>query len=272
MLLESLVGILMSRTLPDPLSLLLGTAIWVEKGREHCALVAPLPSDPERVVDLHRVEVARLARLGEGRPDTLAEALVPPRLQALLEAGPRALHRARTALAYAEKWRRRGDIPEILAPPLREVRMLACLPHPAALRRTDGSPLEPLLARGPGAMLGCLPRPTLAAVGWTGEGPAGYCLAVEDVRGAVLGAWLNPDFNFRGLLELRMGEHRRTAHMDGWEGLALPPLLPGEVQLLPAPRLRALPELMPGSAFALKAAFETLELSLAEELVHPTLQ
>lgn len=262
----------MPRTPPDRLPLRLGTALLEEGGRVRHALVAPLPSDPSRIVDLHRVEIARLTRLGEGRPESMAEVLMPSGLQALLEAGPRALQRTRLTLAYAEKWHRRGDLPGLLAPSLNQVQLLACLPVPTDVRRSDGSPMDPLLVRGPGSTLGRLPQPSLAAVGWHGGGVAGYCLAVEDAHGAVLGAWLNPDFGFRGALELRVRDHRRAAPMEAWEGLELPRLQPGEVRFLPSPRLRVLPELVPGTAFSLKTSFETLELSLGEELVHPTLQ
>ncbi|NTV76339.1 MAG: hypothetical protein HGA66_19325, partial [Holophaga sp.] len=45
----------------------LGTACWAEGPTERRALVAQLPSDPARVVDLNRLERLRLAKLGEGR-------------------------------------------------------------------------------------------------------------------------------------------------------------------------------------------------------------
>lgn len=262
----------MSRPSPDRLPLRLGTARWRECGRERTVLVAPLPSAPHLVVDLHRVEIARLARLGEGAPEALAAALVPPRLLPLLEAGPRGFRRARLALAYAEKWLLRGDLPEVLARPMAEVCLLPCLPDPVLLCRADGSRLESPTVGGSGTVLGRLPQPTLAAVGWSTGGPAGFCLAVEDVRGVVLGAWLDADFELRGTLEIRMGDRRRTAPMEVWEGLELPRLRPAEVRLLPPPRFRSLPELGPGMAFSLKTRFETLELTLGDDLVHPTVQ
>ena len=265
------MGIFMSKP-AERLPLFLGTAIWTEEGRERFVLVAPLPSDPSRVVDLHRIEVARLTRLGEGRPEAMAEVLVPSRLQSLLESGPRAFQRARVALAYAEKWHRRGDLPESLALPLDRVRLLACLPEPMELRGADGQALETHPLQGPGAILGRLPQPTVALVGWRGSGLAGCCLAVEDTRGVVLGAWLNPDLEFEGHLELWVGDHRRTSPMAIWEGMELPHLGPGAIQLLPAPRFRALSALVPGAVFHVKAHFETLMLALSDELVHPTLQ
>ncbi|MDP2874609.1 MAG: hypothetical protein Q8O00_00405 [Holophaga sp.] len=258
--------------LVDRLPLCLGTAVWMEEGRERQALVAPLPSDPSRIVDLHGIEVARLTRLGEGRPDALAEVLLPSRLQSLLESGPRAFHRARLALAYAEKWHRRGDLPELLAFPLSHVRLLACLPEPLGMRSANGQILDTHQVQGPGAILGRWPQPTLAMVGWRGGGLAGYCLALEDAHGAVLGAWFKPDMDFEGNFELWVGDHRRTSPMATWLDMELPRLGPGEIQLLPSPRFRALPELVPGATFRLKAPFETLELSLGDELVHPTLQ
>jgi len=262
----------MSKRSAEGLTLRLGTALWVENGQARQVMVAPLPSDPSRVVDLHRVEIARLSRLGEGRPRAMAEVLVPATLQGVLEAGPRGFHRAHRALAYAEKWHQRGDLPDLLAPLMAAMTMLACLPEPRALRRADGCPLGQLPVQGPGAVVGCPPQPTLAAVGWQGDGPAGFCLAVEDLHSVVLGAWLQPDFSFRGALELRTGRYRRTLPMDAWEGLDIPPLAAGEIQLLPPARYKALSDVVPGMTFSLKAPFETLDLSLGEELVHPTLQ
>jgi len=250
----------------------LGTAILGEGPTERHALVAPLPSDPGRVLDLNLLERARLAKLGEGRPDLLADVLVPASLQKVLEAGPRGIQRLRQAVAYAEKWHRRGDLPEALAPARMSIRLLACLPRPAQVCRADGLPLDRLAIQGPGAILRKLPHPTLAAVGQHGGRPAGFCLAVEDVQGLVLGAWLALDFELQGALELHGAGHRRVAPLDAWEGLELPPLGPGEVRLLPPPRLKAMPDLVPGADFRVRIAFETLEISLARELVHPTLQ
>jgi len=250
----------------------LGTALLGGGASPRQALVAALPSDPDRLVDLNPMERARQAKLGEGRPERLAEVLAPASLREVLEAGPRALQRLRQTVAYAEKWYRRGDLPETLAPRLTDIQMLPCLPRPSLLRRGDGTHLDRLAVQGPGAELHCLPLPTLAAVGQHGGHPAGFCLALEDLHGAVLGAWLEVDFAWTGHLTLRVGGRQRSAPLEAWEGLALPSLRPGEVLLLPHPRLKSLPELSPGGAFTLQVGAEILSLSLAKELLHPTLQ
>lgn len=253
-------------------SLRLGTALLGGAAPQRQILVAALPSDPNRVVDLNQMERARQAKLGEGRPDRLADALAPPSLREVLEAGPRALHRLRQTVAYAEKWLRRGDLPETLAPRLAEIRLLACLPRPSLLRRGDGTHLDRFAVHGPGAELHRLPSPTLAAVGQYGGQPAGFCLALEDLQGAVLGAWLEVDFLWSGHLILKVAGRQRSALLETWEGLVLPPLRPGEVLLLPHPQLKPLPELVPGAAVTLQAGAEVLPLSLGAELLHPTLQ
>ena len=119
----------------EVIPLRLGTAVLGGAEPQRQILVAALPSDSNRVVDLNRMERARQAKLGEGRPDRLADAHAPTSLREVLEAGPRALQRLRQTLAYAEKWHRRGDLPETLAPRLAEIRLLACLPRPSLLRR-----------------------------------------------------------------------------------------------------------------------------------------
>ena len=121
-------------------------------------------------------------------------------------------------------------------------------------------------------MLHCLPHPTLAAVGQYGGLPAGFCVALEDLQGAILGAWLEVDFSWTGFLALRAGGRHRSAPLDAWEGLGLPVLRPGEVMLLPPPRLKTLPGLVPGAAFTVEVGGDVLPLSLGQELVHPTLQ
>ena len=88
----------------------LGTAVWVEGAVERRALMARLVSG--RLADLNRIEAIRLRKLGEGEPERLADVLVPASLRRVLEGGPRALARARQALAYAEKWDRRGSLPK----------------------------------------------------------------------------------------------------------------------------------------------------------------
>ena len=250
----------------------LATVLWREGACERKVLVAQLPADPDRVVDLNRLEQLRLAKLGEGRAESLAHALVPSSLEQLLEAGPRAFHRVRQALRYAEKWEGRTGLPEALARPGAELRFLPCLVQPAVLRRWDGTPLDPLRVQGPHGSLDHLPTPTLALVGMHGGQPAGCCLAVDDARGTVLGAWLELDPDWDGELELKVGAQRRRVPMDSWRGLALPALRPGEVVLAPPPSLRlsAPPEGI--RELRLTSAFDALTLGLGEHLVHPTLQ
>jgi hypothetical protein len=249
----------------------LGTAVWSEGAGERTALVAELPDDPARVVDLNRLEHLRLAKLGEGWAERLAWARVPPVLEQLLEGGPRAMHRARQTLAYAGKWHQRGGLPESLAPRADQLRMLPCLPRPAALRRWDGTSLDPAAVQGPGSVLGSLPVPTLGLVGMHGEHPAGCCLALEHARGVVLGGWLELDLDWDGSMELSLDGRRRRLPLDAWRGLVPPRLRPGEVLLAPPPRLR-LGLGWPGQEVRLTAAFETLTLHLAESEVHPVMQ
>ena len=251
----------------------LGTATWIEGATERRALVAPLPSDPSRLVDLHRVEQVRLAKLGEGRAQALADALVPPSLRHVLEGGSRALQRLRQTLGYAEKWVRRGDLPEFLALPQTAVRMLPCLPRPAILRRGDGTHLDRLAVQGPGGTLGVLPQPTLAVVGsHRGMGATAWCLALEDTVGAVLGAWMVLECPQEGSTELRCGSHYRHIPLDTWAGLDVPELRPAEVMILPAPRLRPIPGLVAGSEFSIIAPFDTLSLRLGPEATNLTIQ
>lgn len=247
--------------------MLLGTAVWADGALERRALVGRLASG--RLADLHRIEAIRLRKLGEGDPDRLAEALVPASLRRLLEGGGRALARARQALAYAEKWDRRGTLPEALAPAETQVRLLPCLPRPAALRGPDGRGLDRFSVRGPGADLSGSPHPGLAAIGQAGGGIAGFCLAVEESGPVVLGAWMVNAWP-GGSLELRAGPARRSAPLRAWEGLTLPDLRPGEVLLLPPPRFKPLPELLPGAEVRVMAAFDTLLLRCGPEGIHPT--
>jgi hypothetical protein len=249
----------------------LGTAVWSEGSSERTALVAELPSDPGRVVDLNRLEHLRLAKLGEGWAERMAEAMVPPSLRQLLEGGPRAIHRARQVLAYAEKWAKRGSLPESLAPRAGQVKLLACLPRPLAMRRWDGSALDRLAVQGPFGTLGSLPVPTLALVGLHGDHPAGCCLALEHAHGVALGAWLELDLDWDGTLELNMGSQHRRLPLDAWRGLTLPALRPAEVLLAPPPHLR-LGQGGAGMEIRFVSAFETLVLHLADGGVHPTMQ
>ncbi len=253
-------------------SLRLGTAQWVEGASERRALVAPLPSDTSRLVDLNRVERMRLSKLGEGRAEVLADALVPSSLRLVLEGGSRAIQRLRQTLAYAEKWTRRGDLPESLAPWIGSVRLLPCLPRPVALRRADGTHLDRLGIQGPGSVMKTMPQPTLAMVGLHRGGVIGWCLGAEDAVGAVLGNWMILDQPREGFIELRSGTHHRRVPLDTWADLELPSLRPAEVVLLPPPKLRALPGLVSGSDFRVCAPFDTMTLRLGTDIPHPTVQ
>lgn len=249
--------------------MLLGTAIWAEGPVERRALVARLVSG--RMADLNRIEAIRLRKLGEGDPERMADALVPASLRRVMEGGPRALARVRQTVAYAEKWDRRGTLPETLAPMDSKVDLGPCLPQPAALRRMDGQALDRFDVRGPGAELSSPPQPGLAAVGLAGGGIAGFCLALEEAGSAVLGAWM-VDAWPTGHLELKAGAARRSVPLKAWEGLELPSLRAGEVLLLPPPRLKPLPELPIGSEVRLSAGFDQLVLRLGPEGVHVTVQ
>ena len=247
----------------------LGTAVWAEGPVERRALVARLASG--RLADLNRLEAVRLRKLGEGEPERLADALVPPSLRRVLEGGPRALARTRQTVAYAEKWDRRGTLPDFLALPLGSADLLPCLPRPSSLRRMDGQSLDRLGTRGQGAELLGPPQPCLAAVGMAGGAIAGFCLALEDGGSAILGAWMGDEWP-TGSLELQTGATHRTAPLKAWEGLELPALQAGEVMLLPPPRLKPLPELPAGAEIRLSAGFDQLILRLGPEGLHPTVQ
>ena len=115
------------------------------------------------------------------------------------------------------------------------------------------------------------PQPSLAAVGLAGGGIAGFCLALEEAGGAVLGAWMTDEWP-TGSLELKAGAARRSVPLKAWEGLALPPLRAGEALLLPPPKLRPLPDLRARVDVRLSAGFDQLILKLDPEGVHPTVQ
>lgn len=250
----------------------LGTATWIEGGRERRALITPLPSDPERWVDLHAVERVRQAKLGEGRADALAEALVPPSLRLVLEGGVRTLQRLRTTLAYAEKWARKATLPVFAAPPRTELRLLPCLPRPASLLRADGTHLDRLSVQGPGGTLQGPIRPTLALVGAHPHRPVGACLVAEGLGGVALGGWLELDLDWKGALSMTVGAQTETQPLEAWQGLALRPLRPGELLLLPAPEWKTFGSLRPGSSLTIQAPFETLPLRCGRETLHPTIQ
>ncbi|HTL99375.1 MAG TPA: hypothetical protein VL181_11280, partial [Holophagaceae bacterium] len=232
----------------------LGTAAWSEGASERRALVSPLADG--RLADLNRIERVRQAKLGEGAPDAIADALLPPSLRRLLEAGPRGLARAKQALLYAEKWAKRGDLPDTFALPPERARLLPCLPRPSALRTAGGAHLDRLRVLGPGAWLATAPEAGLAALGQSDGAVAGFCLALRAEEAVVLGAWLLVEAPFGGELRLRAGHHKRSASLELYEGLDLPPLRAGEALLLPPLRLRALPALEPGADLELRAAFD----------------
>ena len=249
--------------------MLLGTATWAEGPIERRTLVARLASG--RLADVNRIEAVRLRKLGEGDPERMADVLVPGSLRRVLEGGPRALARVRQTVAYAEKWDRRGTLPEALAPAVTNADLGPFLPRPAALRRMDGQALDRFGVRGPGTELLGAPQPGVAAVGLAGGGIGGFCLALEDAGSAVLGAWMTDEWP-TGSLELKVGAARRSVPLKTWEGLELPPLRAGEVVLLPPPKLKPLPELLAGDDVRLSAGFDQLILRLGPEGVHPTVQ
>lgn len=249
--------------------MLLGTAVWAEGPVARRTLVARLASG--RVADLNRIEAIRLHKLGEGLPDPLAEALVPTSLRRVLDGGARALARVRQAVNYAEKWDRRGTLPETLAPGPDAVELLACLPRPAVLRRLEGPFLDRFAVRGPGSELSSVPQPSLAAVGMAGGAIAGFCLASDGRGETILGAWMTDEWP-TGNLELKMGTAHRSAPLKAWEGLELPLLQAGEVLVLPPPKLKAIPELLAGVEVRILAGFDQLVLRLGPDAVHPTVQ
>lgn len=236
----------------------------------HLRLVAPLPGDDRRVADLSSLEEARLRRLGEGAPGALAAALVPPDLGALLAGGPRALARARQALAYGLKWQRRGDLPESLAPGLDQAELQPCLARPQRVYGWEGRRMK-TMAAGPGAALAAHPQPTFAALGMAGGRPGGFCLALPEAGRLILGAWMAVDPAWEGRLVLRVKAHQRSAPLDAWAGLAVGALAPGELALLPPPRLRRMPDSGPGRV-VVACPWETLVLRVEGPLDHPMLQ
>ena len=247
----------------------LGTAVWAEGPVERRALVARLVSG--RLADVNRIEAVRLRKLGEGDPERLADALVPASLRRVLEGGVRALARVKQTVAYAEKWDRRGTLPEFLAPSMDSVRQLPCLPRPALLRGSDGNYLDRFRVLGPGAEVQGNPSATLAVVGAHGGRPFGFCLATLHDGGVVLGGWLMPEWP-KGEVLLKTGIVRRHLPFSAWEGIELPDLRTGEVLLLPLPHLKPLPNMVPGAEFILEAPFEELRMRLGPDAVHGSIQ
>lgn len=233
-------------------------------------LVAPLPDDETRWVDLNAMETARLRRLGEGEPERLAAVLVPSELQGVLAAGPRGMARVQQTLAYASKWYRRGDLPEALAPHREAFRSQACLPNPLNILDAAGKRLS-VIVDGPGAAMLSQPRVTLALIGQAGGRPAGVCLAVLEPMRLILGRWLAVGMNWTGHLQLRSGEHLRTAPLEAWSDLVLGTLRSGDVLILPPPHWKPLPERVEGT-LELMAPWEKAILTVEGPLGHPGVQ
>lgn len=229
-------------------------------------LIAPLPSDATRMVDLTALEAIRLAKLGEGDPETLARALVPPSLDALLVSGPRGLARARQVLAYAQKWESRGILPDELA----SARWTPRLSPPTGILALDGRRLDPTALLKEGHALPGTPQATLCLVGQAGGLPAGLRMALLGEGRIMLSPWLETEGV--GPLQLSVGGHRRKVTLEAWNGLDLPLLQPGEHLLLPAPRLRPWPSLSKGAAIDLRWGADHLQAHLARALDHPTVQ
>lgn len=252
----------------------LGTASWMEGPRERRALVGLLEGDPGRVVDLARIERVRLAKLGEGRPDLLAEALVPPSLRQVLDSGPRGLQRVKQSLAYAEKWFRRGGLPEALAPRRETVRLLPCLPRPSLLRSADGRLFDRL------AVLGSLDcalalghariEPALGLVGLHRGRIAGCCLALIMGEVVALGTWLWSGEPPEGEYTVRHGESTCTLDLPVVAVDATPSdLRPGEVCLFPF-NADAMP-FTPWEALVFEAPFDHLILEVTGDAPPPTI-
>lgn len=229
-------------------------------------LVAPLPSDPARLVDLTALEAIRLAKLGEGQPEALAQALVPPSLEGVLAAGPRALARVRQVLAYAEKWEHRGLLPEELA----SNRWVPRLAPPTGLLTLEGRRMDPGTLLKEGQALPGGPQATLCLVGQAGGLPAGLRMALVGEGRLLLSPWVETEGV--GSLQLSVGGHRRKVTLEAWDGLDLPLLHPGELLVLPAPRLRPWPSLAKGAAIDLRWGTDHLRAVTSRALEHPTLQ
>ena len=250
----------------------LGTAILKNGPHGRRALVAELPSGSGRVVDLNRVEMARLAKLGEGDPDGLANVLVPPSLRKLLESGERGIRRAAQALLYAAKWDLRSGLPDLLAPWPGSYEPLPCLPRPLAIRNSSGHFLDRLNVHGPRATLPAVAEPTIAVIGSAGAGHAGFCIAANSPVGPILGAWLCIGELEQGEFSVEIGKRKIKASTETWAGLVPPRLKPSEVLLLPPPLLR-LPSNAPlAGKVVIRAPFDSLEVNFEPEPVHPTLQ
>jgi hypothetical protein len=112
----------------------------------------------------------------------------------------------------------------------------------------------------------------LGIIGIHRSSDVAWCLALEDGPGAVLGRWLTLEDPRGESIELRCGSHYRRLPQEAWSDWELPIPRAGEVVILPSPRLRALPSLVPGSDFSITTAFDTLILKLGNEIPHQTVQ
>lgn len=249
-----------------------GTAILKEGGTERRTMVAQLSNGEGRVVDLNRVEWLRLAKLGEGRPDALADAMVPPSLRQLLDSGPRGIQRARHTLLYAEKWHQRSGLPERLAPLPGSYKLLSCLPRPLSIRTSQGHFLDRLNIHGPGSTLPAISDPTIAIVGSTDDKYAGYCIAANSPAGPVLGAWLCIGQLHTGEISVQIGASKNSASIEAWADLIPPELNPSEVFLLPPPMLRLPNIASPDDQITIETSFERLEITYGREPIHPVVQ
>jgi|GEM_PF-368965 len=250
----------------------LGTAVWKEGFSERRTLVARLPGDTSRVVDLNRVERIRLAKLGEGRAESLADVLVPTSLRQLLESGPLGIHRAAQTLAYADKWNQKNGLPEEYAPALGSYKLLPCLPRPLALRTSLGHFWDRLSIHGPGAVLPAISEPTIAIVGSNDGKYAGCCIAANSPLGPILGAWLYIGQLPQCGISIEIGAYKNSTPADIWADLEPPPLRAAEVFLLPAPILRLPNNISPKDKIIIETPFDRLEVKYGSDPVHPTLQ
>jgi hypothetical protein len=257
-------------TLPHGIKL--GTAVWKDGFSERRALVARLPGDTSRVVDLNRVERIRLAKLGEGRAESLADVLVPSRLRQLLESGPPGIQRAAQALSYADKWHQKTGLPEEFAPAPGSYKLLPCLPRPLAVRTSLGYFLDRLTIQGPGAVLPAISEPTIAIVGSNDGKYAGCCIAANSPIGSILGAWLYIGQLPQCGISIEIGAYKNSTPADLWSELTPPPLRAAEVLLLPAPMLRLPNNISPKDKIIIETPFDRLEISYGTDPVHPTVQ
>ena len=218
------------------------------------------------------VEKHRLAKLGEGRPKQVADALVPSSLRTLLECGPRGIQRAAQTMAYAEKWHRRSGLPQTLAPREGSYTPLPCLPRPLTVRTNQGLLLDRLNIRGPRASVSAISEPTIAIVGSTGDDYIGYCIAANSPDGPVLGEWLCIGQLQPGDISIEIGANKYIASTEIWADLIPPKLNPAEVFFLPPPMLRLPNNATAADKIIIETSFERLEINYEPEPIHPMVQ